>query len=556
MSLWPVVGGFLAWRDGDLRFSVLAMAALVLAGIPALGVWLGKSWGRTLAEYFCLAGMASALIHVLKNNFTLQIAPAAGYFVVYAFLSHERLKQTRSASAPAPRAAEHPLEWLRENIEAIAVAFIMALIIRCFCIEVFMIPSSSMEPTLRGAQNGAGDRIMVTKYYYALEPVSRWDVVVFKFPLNPLRNFIKRVVGLPEEQFFIYEGNIYARPLGSATAPFQIQRKPRRLQQSIWQDPWPISDLLRDMDTFQKAFTASSARDTRVYGGSMEAQGTTRFEAQAITDSSHTPVNEVIIEGELTILDGQGSFFADIRHDAGMFRMVLRSDGECALLHNGARKTPGFGPLTPGRRVRFEFMVYDGAAHVVLDNEVQAEHRFLDSFDQAKSLRSDHGLSFGSEGIRFELRRLRVGRDLYHRERPALSDDPPRHMSPHDPLEIPKGMYVMMGDNVGNSHDSRAWIKHTFVLRDGRTVICEGQDLKDMTKAKQRYEERTGRPAPDYVISADIHGWEQAFNEDDIAPNIPKEGKKEAFQFVDGKYLVGKALWVWWPPGRWFRLIR
>ena len=74
-------------------------------------------------------------------------------------------------------------QWARENVEAIVVAFIMALVIRCFCIEVFKIPSSSMEPTLMGDNYGehyksgctfdhgrrtGGDRIMVTKFYYAL----------------------------------------------------------------------------------------------------------------------------------------------------------------------------------------------------------------------------------------------------------------------------------------------------------------------------------------------------------------------------------------------------
>ena len=62
-----------------------------------------------------------------------------------------------------------------------------------------------------GSDNATGDRIMVTKYYYAFSPVERFDVVVFKFPLNQAKNFIKRVVGLPNEELRIYRGNLYVR---------------------------------------------------------------------------------------------------------------------------------------------------------------------------------------------------------------------------------------------------------------------------------------------------------------------------------------------------------
>ncbi|OEU62972.1 MAG: signal peptidase I [Desulfobacterales bacterium PC51MH44] len=92
---------------------------------------------------------------------------------------------------------------LRENIEAIIVAIILALFIRTFIIQAFKIPSGSMKQTLL-----IGDHILVNKFLYGIKiPFSmttivplknpqRDDIVVFKFPEDPDKDFIKRVIGV------------------------------------------------------------------------------------------------------------------------------------------------------------------------------------------------------------------------------------------------------------------------------------------------------------------------------------------------------------------------
>jgi signal peptidase I len=92
---------------------------------------------------------------------------------------------------------------LRENIEAIIVAIILALFIRTFIIQAFKIPSGSMKQTLL-----IGDHILVNKFLYGIKipfsmttivPVKnpqRGDIVVFKFPEDPDKDFIKRVIGV------------------------------------------------------------------------------------------------------------------------------------------------------------------------------------------------------------------------------------------------------------------------------------------------------------------------------------------------------------------------
>jgi signal peptidase I len=83
-----------------------------------------------------------------------------------------------------------------------------------------------------------GDRILVMKFPYELPflPGSagprRWDVVVFHFPEKPETNYIKRLVGLPDEELRINHGDIQTRPARSS-GPFQIQRKPLIHQRSM-----------------------------------------------------------------------------------------------------------------------------------------------------------------------------------------------------------------------------------------------------------------------------------------------------------------------------------
>lgn len=92
----------------------------------------------------------------------------------------------------------------REYAESIIVAVILALIIRTFLVQAFKIPSGSMEDTLL-----IGDHLLVTKFIYGtkipftdkkilkIRDPKQGDVVVFEYPEDPSKDFIKRVVGVP-----------------------------------------------------------------------------------------------------------------------------------------------------------------------------------------------------------------------------------------------------------------------------------------------------------------------------------------------------------------------
>lgn len=105
---------------------------------------------------------------------------------------------------------------LREYLEAAVIAVILALFIRTFVVQAFKIPSGSMEPTLL-----VGDHILVNKFIYGIKlpfvrktiiPIStpkRDDVIVFIFPLDRSKDFIKRVIGLPGDRIEISGRKIY-----------------------------------------------------------------------------------------------------------------------------------------------------------------------------------------------------------------------------------------------------------------------------------------------------------------------------------------------------------
>ena len=108
---------------------------------------------------------------------------------------------SRRTGKPLGRRTWKQLAW--EYAEAIVTALLLALLIRAYVIQAFKIPTGSMEPTLI-----VGDHILVNKFLYgtdvpfsdkkilAFKKPAREDIIVFKYPENPKRDFIKRVIAI------------------------------------------------------------------------------------------------------------------------------------------------------------------------------------------------------------------------------------------------------------------------------------------------------------------------------------------------------------------------
>ena len=123
------------------------------------------------------------------------------------------MAEEQSAAQPEARKKK---SFYKEWIEPFLIAAVVALFIRQFIVEAFKIPSGSMIPTLT-----IGDHLLVNKFIYGpripftdtrifswKEP-KRGDIIVFKYPENETKNFIKRVVGLPGDKIEIKKGILY-----------------------------------------------------------------------------------------------------------------------------------------------------------------------------------------------------------------------------------------------------------------------------------------------------------------------------------------------------------
>src|SRR5512139_1974181 len=107
-------------------------------------------------------------------------------------------------------------KFIKEYLEPIAIAILIALFIRTFVVQAFKIPSSSMEPTLQ-----VGDHLLVNKFiygirfpligtkYFQFRKPQRGDIIVFIYPKDRSKDFIKRVIGTEGEKVEIIQNRIY-----------------------------------------------------------------------------------------------------------------------------------------------------------------------------------------------------------------------------------------------------------------------------------------------------------------------------------------------------------
>jgi len=128
---------------------------------------------------------------------------------------------------------------IREYTEAIVVAALLALFIRAFVVQAFKIPSGSMKPTLL-----IGDHILVNKFAYGIRlPIwntqlvhvsnpKRGDIIVFQYPVDPSKDFIKRVIGIPGDTVRIQNKKVFVndQPLDE---PYAVHSDTRILPATI-----------------------------------------------------------------------------------------------------------------------------------------------------------------------------------------------------------------------------------------------------------------------------------------------------------------------------------
>ncbi len=249
------------------------------------------------------------------------------------------------------------MTYFKEFFTSIVIAFAMAFVSMAFVIRGFVIPTSSMAPTLLGAhvrlrsevsgldwaqtpsfyadlrrtpvsRQGtsstpivahdpiagpgrgevraanlpllSGDRVFALRYLPIIARPERFDPLVFISPTNPAENVIKRLVGLPGEQVALSDGDCFVRDGSAGEAPWTagdwtITRKPERLQRTLWQ---PIYDHSRRGGDYLQPWIADSG-SWDLSGRSVKAAGGEN--ARLRWDSQLWPIDDALAQNEITL---------------------------------------------------------------------------------------------------------------------------------------------------------------------------------------------------------------------------------------------------------------
>ena len=474
------------------------------------------------------------------------------------------------APRPAPAPAPHPestQETVKETFESIIIAFVLAFVFRAYVVEAFVIPTGSMAPTLLGthldvsceqcgyrfstdvprhshnrdalgqvtqvvcpmcrypnvleAQTTAasGDRILVQKYVYQLTEPRRFDVVVFKAPHDPQRNFIKRLIGLPNESLYLFEGNVYTRPAGS-DQPWQIARKSRRpdVQRAVWQ---PIYDsryiprdggsgtLARQRHPWQVPWVPTSHPERwqiagrRSYQYAAEAPGRIAFRFDRLGYRAQPPDSRggVMLKGRYPYnqfkpypmdwepiedirlaavfqpdeagLSVKLSTTARLDRDAvetltagidAQGTVTLTATGPDGRTRELARSA--IAPFAAEQNRRVELWYVDHEASVWVEGERVLRKRFdlpLERLRQRRPAPPVPELSIAVAGSPVALHKVQLDRDLYYSTRNPTEGRIARGALRRDgprnqrPLRLEADEFFCIGDNTPWSHDSRYW---------------------------------------------------------------------------------------------------
>ncbi len=400
---------------------------------------------------------------------------------------------------------------LIENIEAIVVAIILALVIRQFALEAFKIPTQSMEPTLLGEGNGKkyGDRVLVNKLIYKVSEPKLWDVVVFKYPYpdiycremghvyndhkpylyeacpycgrsNVLRkrsDFIKRLVGLPGQHINVFHGDLYLDGT--------ISRKTEEAQEALWLPAFE-SDF-SEPQPFRDRWISNNTQ-FQLKDGRLRTSGDTvvRFEFRGgVTDETkpddgklrpggeqnkRNPVGDLRVTLQVKPEVGQGALTLIIVEDKTTYRATIPVEGssqsgqvviETEMIE---KKESGShtGTLPVGKFSEVIFANVDDTAYLTIDgNKVfhfQRPDTYMPEFRNDNQRNNTRSMaSFEADRMTAEFRSLKLDRDVYYTNINTSSGGSRFEHMKAEGYPIPEDEYFFMGDNSKHSSDGRAW---------------------------------------------------------------------------------------------------
>ena len=488
-----------------------------------------------------------------------------------------------------------------ETFNQIVLMLILAFTFRVFVLEAFVIPTGSMAPTLMGAhvrytcencgfhfdrnysplrpsptdiniprvaevetrancpncgypisyeQTQAprvfyGDRILVLKYLYLLQQPKRWDVVVFKTPSQPEiyhygQAYIKRLIGKPGEQVMMLDGDIYVtRKSNPQDSDWEIQTKPEAVQNALWRIVHDIdyapqgldpdtglpasSDAAQDFQPWKPATAAwKYSRDGT--GARAFLFGNTQGSSALLFDPSIGPSKHSLTD--FLAYDQQG--FLSPVSDLKLSFFYTRAAGNGPLeLTLSKNHDQFFAVIEPGKASLYR---------ATFENPRQRELLATASYPfTAKPAQIDF------INVDYRVRLLVDGKQVLtttpQQYAPDVASLKARDTRP--PLPV-----------VGITADSQVCaITHLSLMRD----VYYTQVIADGTRAYRGTPDKPVKLGPEEYfclgdnspLSADGRFWKEAVD-------LPAEGIDAQAGVVPERFLLGKALLVYWPAG--FRL--
>lgn len=484
---------------------------------------------------------------------------------------HEKHRRSRLHSHRTP---------LRDNLESIAIALVLVLVVRQVVVEAFKIPTGSMAPTLLGVHkevrcencgwvfrvgeeagrqadsvrcpncwaevedvsyyyygensrcsdrltfkspawlwhrgysarcdaevtgtdaanriNRGGSRIFVNKFIYSLREPHRWEVVVFRYPFSrdaechdcgwrgkvddaenltcPIcgsedvsleaRDFIKRCIGLPNEELHLEGGDVYVDG--------QIARKPPDIQERMWMHVFDSRFMprreatrvwdYRGRDQLWRPGNLEGSLELRALGADrpvMAAFGRRIVDGYAYNASPDAPLSSEKHEvGDCRICtrvkplerrrSGEASVVLRIAEGGDQFTLSLPvgGGGDAVLKHGtGVIKKVPVRPLQPGQTVRVALENYDDRVVAKLRGETIITHEYRGG---SRLYAGRNSVQFGGFGSRLLFRRVLIQRDIHYFDRNEFGRAPRIY-------DLGPDQYFMLGDNCPHSSDSRYW---------------------------------------------------------------------------------------------------
>lgn len=379
-----------------------------------------------------------------------------------------------------------PIKRLRKPLFWLLVCLGLTLLLKWVVVAGYTIPTPSMAPTLYGDPD-TGDRVAVFKLHYKLFEPERHDLVVFfregDFALKPGllersggMNFLKRLVGLPNESIMIQNGELY---FGESTP--ELHRKPletirsllvpvyrARFQDDFFQDwnemspgdgaRFRLQDGALLCDTRSPEESASAGLIHSRTSGIIRDDYLT---GEGELCEGRIPVNDLAIFLEVEFLSDRGELFGVLPEFADRFQFVLKSEaagGGGEVTSNTPIPSDGLPFVVPtksfpgfrkGGVYRIRFMNIDNTVRLIVDGEVVAEISYETNTDVQNGINFNVP-HFGFREARVLIRKIEIDRDIHYtadRGEYGIGSS----------YTIPKDHYYFLGDNSTESEDSRVF---------------------------------------------------------------------------------------------------